>query len=497
MTSTRAGQTGGLRSRAVSGVVWTVSQQWSIRITGFVTIAILTRLLSPAEFGTVALASSMIPFVQLVANMGLTTYLVQRDRPSDATFDTVFWYTGAVSLALAGGMVAAGPFIGAFFDVDELGPVVQLLAVVGPIALLGMVPTVLLRRALRFRTIALQSVVAGAIGQVVAITLALLGAGVWALVWQTITFQAVLTVLAWASARWHPSWSFSSTELADMIRFGVKVVGGDVVALVRGWLENVIVVAALGVTGLGYLNIAQRLVQVAHDLTTTPVTWVSMVIFAQIREAVDRLRAAYLRAQYLAHAMVVPVMVGLAVGSSLLLPLLFGDQWEQSIGPAQILALAGIVTLSGLDNGLFIGLGRPGTWLVYVAIVDAVTIGVAWLTAPHGLVAFALGFLCVAVLATVARWFLVSRLLETSWWVIGKTLVRVLVPAAGAGAAGTAIVLVMEDTAPLLTLAVACVVVIAVYLPLIRFMLPAVWAELRDLIRAAVRRIRPKERESS
>ncbi len=82
-----------------------------------------------------------------------------------------------------------------------------------------------------------------------------------------------------------------------MLRFGLKVVATDVIGVLRVALQNVIIVAVLGVTGLGYLTIAQRLINIAHDLTTNAIATVSLAVFARIRESVERLLAGYLRAR--------------------------------------------------------------------------------------------------------------------------------------------------------------------------------------------------------
>src|SRR5690606_32854133 len=108
------------------------------------------------------------------------------------------------------------------------------------------------------------------------------------LVWQTIVVQTVILVLCWRAVSWRPGLEFSWREFTVMARFGVSVIGASLVSQSRLWLENVIVTYFLGVGGLGYLNIAQRLVLIAHDLTTNAVAPVSVVVFARIRDTAER-----------------------------------------------------------------------------------------------------------------------------------------------------------------------------------------------------------------
>ncbi|QEO15034.1 lipopolysaccharide biosynthesis protein [Agromyces intestinalis] len=485
-----------LAGRAASGVAWGVAQKWVIRVTGFVTVAILTRLLAPADFGVVAIALSLLPLVQLLSDLGFSTYLVQADRPTARSYSTAFWFSAVVGIVLGGLLVLVAPLVGLVLDTPEVVPVIYGLAPAALLVTLGSVPLARLRREMRFRAIAVQAVVAGAVGQAIAIAIALMGLGVWALVAQTLAYQAVATTLAWIASGWRPAFAFSGAELDRMLRFGAKVIGVELVALSRVWLENAIIVSALGTTGLGYLAIAQRLIQIAQDLTVSALVPVSVVVFAQVRESVDRLRSGYLRAQAVSYAAVTPIMLVIAVGAPALIPVFFGDQWGPSVAPAQALAVAGILTLNALDQGLLYGVGRPGLWFCYALVVDAVTILVTFLVAPYGLLAVTIGFLCVAAAATAARWILVGRVLETQWQRIAGPLVRVSLPALCAAAAAIGVGMLTAGLPDWVTVLLLGVTVVVVYVPLVRLTLPVAWAELARLTSALLRRIARTRKES-
>ncbi|WP_344751225.1 lipopolysaccharide biosynthesis protein [Gryllotalpicola koreensis] len=474
-------------------MVWTVAQKWVLRITGFVTIAILARLLSPADFGVVALASSLLPLLQLLADLGFSTYLLQVPEATTRRLSTFFWYSMASGVVLAGGLVLIAPLLGMLFATPAVTPVIQGLAPVALLITLGAVPTTLLRRNLRFRSLAVQATIAGAAGQAVAVVLALLGFGVWALVWQTLIVQIVSTALAWIASRWLPSFEFSRQEFGTMVRFGAKVIGIELVALARSWAENAIVVSALGVSGLGYLNIAQRLIQIAQDLTSAALVPVSLVVFAQIRSASDRLRAGYLRAQSVSYVVVGAIMLCLAVGSPVLIPMLFGSQWHESVAPAQLLAVAGILTIgASLDQGLFYGVGRPGTWFVYAIAVEILTVAVTAAVVHWGLGAMALGFVFVAAAATVARWPLVARELDARWWTVSMPIVKTSIPIAVAAVVGFAAVAITRPLPGPVSLLLAGLAMAAFYLPLLRLTARDTSAELIGLGQRALRRILPR-----
>jgi len=244
----------------------------------------------------VALAMSFVPVVYLLSDLGFSTYVVQAEEVSPRLLSTAFWYAVASGVVLCLALVFTAPLIGTALAAPDLALVLFGMSPTVLLVALSSVPIAILRRRMAFRALALQSFVAGFIGQAAAIVLALTGFGVWALVVQLVLNQLVVTALSWTFSRYRPSWAFSRRQFIEMVRFGSSVIGVELVALGRFWAETAIVTAVIGVTGLGYLNIAQRLVQTTQDLSAAAVLPVSTVVFAQLRAAPDRLGNAYRRA---------------------------------------------------------------------------------------------------------------------------------------------------------------------------------------------------------
>jgi O-antigen/teichoic acid export membrane protein len=397
---------------AASGFLWLAANKWVVRVSGFATLIVLTHQVSPRDFGVVAAAMTVIPIVYLLADLGFSTYLLQADELDQKSLSTAFWTSVLAAAVLSAGMSAVAPLLAMAFRIPELAQVLQVLVLAVVPTVLAGVPLSLLRRDMAFRAVAVQSLVAALLGQVVAVVLALRGGGVWALVSQVVITQWVVAILAWHRAAWLPSARLSLQRLRRMAVFGLRVSAVDLVATLRIWAESWIVTVALGPAAMGLLNIGQRLVLVAQELVAASMVPVSTIVFARVRDSAERLRTTYLKALGVAYAVVSPVMILIVVTAPELIPLLFGSEWTASVRPAQALAVAGIITLGAmLDHGLFYGLGRPGTWLGYAIVVDAATVTTTAIAVRWGLTGVAVGFVIVALLATVARWLLVSRIL--------------------------------------------------------------------------------------
>ena len=486
--STEAAPETGVAHSAAAGVAWLTVQKWAIRLFSLVTIAVLTRLLTPADFGTVAAALTVLPFFFLLADLGFAAYIVQVKTTDRRMLSTAFWFSMAAGILLCGCLLLIAPLLGVIFVAPGVVPVLQVLSVWVVVTAIGSVPIALLRRDMRFAAIAAQGATAAVVAQLAAIIMAFSGFGVWALVAQSLVAGVLSTALAWWTVSWHPGWEFSRVDFVRMARFGGQVLGVEFVAMLRAWGEAAIISATLGLAALGYMSIAQRLVQIVQDLTGSAIVPVTNVAFAKIRESVTRLRDAYLRALKVTYAALSLPLTIVAVAAPLMVPILFGDGWEQSYQVAQVLALAGTLSVGAwLDHGLFYGLGRPGAWFVYAVVVDVLTIATTLVLARWGLVAIAVGFLGVATVATIARWFLVGRALKTTSGVIAGPFVYLVTVVACMGAAGWGVNLWTSALPPVVALVLIALTMFTVHAGITLLMArPAIREALRIVSRFGI-----------
>ena len=268
-----------------------------------------------------------------------------------------------------------------------------------------------------------------------------------------------------------------------MARFGVQVLGVEFVAVFRAWAEAAIITTTLGIASLGYLSVAQRLISIVQELTGGALIPVSTVAFAKVRNSSERVTSAYLRALRVTYAALSPPLILAAVAAPLIVPVVFGDGWSVSSQLSQILALAGMVTVgAALDHGLFYGMGKPGVWFVYAVIIDALTVGTTAIASQWGLLQVAWAFLVVALLATVARWFLVARLLQTRPRTVIRPFDFLCASAAITGASGWITVQLTSGLPPLVAVIVVGGVIVVAQVITVRLLAPDVFTEAARLI---------------
>ncbi|MBO1752657.1 lipopolysaccharide biosynthesis protein [Actinotalea sp. BY-33] len=424
-----------LRGQATSGVMWAAAEKWMVRGSTLVGFVILGRLLSPEEFGIVALAMVFITLLTVVTDSGLTAYLVQRRTLDRAVTSTAFYVSAAVGLILSPALAFAAPALADLFDVPALGQVLPALAVALLIASLSNVPAGLLQRELRFKELAVRQVLATGLSVVVAIGLAFAGAGVWALVGQTLVRGVVSFVVLWWTSDFRPAWTFSRAAGREMLGFGSKTMLVRIFRHSRDEGESLLIGVLLGTTVLGLWTVALRLVNVIMDLGAAVFGRVAHPVFAKLRDDSPRLGRALGNSMAIGGLVLVPSLVVLAMTSDVVVPAVFGEQWVPATGVAAILAFRAIgYGLGEFHRALFLATGRPGVELAIMAVEITVQIGLIILLADRGLTTVAVALTAWVLLLWPVRAIAVRHLDGIGWRTYTQTWLVLLAAGLAVGA---------------------------------------------------------------
>lgn len=392
--------------------------------------AVLARLLAPADFGHVAMATVITELAGLLGGFGFASVLVQRRVITRLLLDTVFWATAAVGTILAAGIFAASFASQWLFADYQVGPLLRLLAITFLLNCLTAVPGVVIARLMRFRTefwINLSSVLARAI---VAIGCAAYGFGVWSLVVGSVASSALMLALNFTFVPYRPRLRFDSTWLTGTWRTSGSYFGNNLAFYVSGNLDLFLIGRHLGATDLGLYQTARSLTDEIRARIASPIQHVLFPAFAALQSSPDSFRELVLRAARWLAAVVVGVGVGVSANAVELVAVLYGAKWATM---APLLALFGLSAAlrasTAIATPIFNAKNRVGLSLCYNA---ALTVGLAIVVVvalPYGI-----GTVTAAVAAHSLLSLLVChaafRLIGLGWSHLGG----VLCPPAVAGA---------------------------------------------------------------
>lgn len=331
------------RPSAVAASAWSALEIVLRQGLQFAVTVVLARLLSPEDFGTFALLAFLTSFAIVFLQGGLTIALIQRQNTTGDEESAVFWWNFIASLVVGAGFVAGAPLFADFFD----QPVLRLLVVVAAAHLVlsaaGAVQTALLTREMRFDLLTRAGILSSVVSGVVAVTAALMGAGIWALALQLATQAAVNTAALWLIADWRPQFHFQFATIRQFFGFGAAVSIGNVLDVFYTSGINLLVGKLYGVRELGFYNRAATTQLLPSSMLSAVVGRVTLPLLSSKDGDAAALRQSLRLAIGATMLLNVPAMTGLALLADQVVEVLFGERWLPAAPILVILALSGVL----------------------------------------------------------------------------------------------------------------------------------------------------------
>lgn len=391
-----------LQGKALSGMSWLTFAQLTKHLLQFQLGIILARLLTPRDFGLIGLVMVFIGFAGLFSEMGLGAALIQREKIEERHWSSAFWMNVAAGLLLTVAFIACAPLISQFYDESILTPLTMVIAISFTIGSLSMVPIAMLTRDVDFRTLAIVETVSAVAGGVLAVVLALLGFGVWSLVWRTLAVAALTAIGLYWVIRWRPRLSIDGGAVRELLGFSTNLLGYRAITY---WVQNgndLIIGRFLGTATLGIYSRAYIMLLLPLNEVVRVLGRVMFPIMSRMQHDIARVKGAYLRALAVLALGLFPVMLGLSAVSSDFVLALYGDRWSDVIPILAILSVAAVPqSVSATTGWIFQSQGRTDWILRWGVVVAASTL------ASVGLGILIGGLQAVVICYTVASFVLV------------------------------------------------------------------------------------------
>lgn len=330
-----------LTQKTLAGFGWTATSRIAAQVASFALSVFLARVLSPKDFGLLALATVFIGFAQIFGDFGLSAALVQAKSIEETHRSSVFWLNVAVGTAITGLVAALSPLVALFFNEPRVGPLVLALSFSFLLGSFGIVQRSLLLRAMNFRAIAVADTVSVWLSGAVAISLAYAGWGVWSLVIQGLARAALSSILLAIAGRWRPRLHWRRESVQELFGYSANLAG---FTLINYWIrnaDNLLIGKFFGPEALG-------LYTRAYATMLLPVTQVSGMLgnvmfpaLSRIQHDQERIKRAYLRANALIALVSFPAMFGLAAVARDFVLVVYGERWLRVAGLLQVLAIVG------------------------------------------------------------------------------------------------------------------------------------------------------------
>ncbi|MBI2381181.1 MAG: lipopolysaccharide biosynthesis protein [Gammaproteobacteria bacterium] len=330
----------GLQSAVMRGALWTVAFRFATRGIGLISTLVLARLLVPADFGVVAMATVVLGFTDLLLNFGVGTALIQNTEADETDYHNAWTLQVLQGLAVGGVLVGIAPWVGEYYRDARVVDVLRMLALAQFLGSLENIGMVAFQKALNFRTDFILFVMRKLLAFTVTVTLAVTLQSYWALVFGSLTGQLASTVLSYVLHPFRPRLRFD--RLKKLLSFSQWLLLRNLgtYALVRS--DSIMLGNRADAATLGAYNLAIEFSELPSTELVVPINRALLPGFSKIQEDMERLRGSLARVFALLTAVVLPLGMGMSLVAEPFVRVVLGEKWLASVPFLETLCIAGV-----------------------------------------------------------------------------------------------------------------------------------------------------------
>lgn len=384
-----------IKSQIFSGVKWNAIGQFVRQSFSFVVSVILARLLTPEEFGLIAMLFVFSEIATAFINSGLSAALIQRRVITDIDCSTIFYFSIGAALLLYVLFYSAAPYIAQFYNEPQLMIIIKIYGLAFVIQSFSLVHTTLFVKQLNYKlTNTIQTVGAISAG-IVVVFLAYVGAGVYSLVGQSLTLAIATTVLSFILSTWRPTLAFSWVSFKKMYGYGVRVFAVMLLDKIFNAIDNLILGKVFSADLLGLYNRGKATKDLAVRNVTNITTSFVFPVFSKV-EGESELKSIHNKYIGLISYITWPMMVGMFIVAEPLIYVVYSNKWAAAVPYLQMFCVFGITyPLNSIMVQTIMSLGRSDSYLRLELIKKSIILSSMLLGVYYDISVF-LGALCIS-----------------------------------------------------------------------------------------------------
>lgn len=379
--------------KAIKATLWSAFGVYTNRFLSLGIAAVLSRLLTPEDFGIIAMVTVISGFMSIFADAGIGSAVVQFRDFKIKEHQSLFSLSLLLGLVLAGLLAFGSSLVAVFFDNPDLQQVAAVMALAFPCSTLGIVPRGMLQREMRFREVAVVNVASAFIAGLVGIIMAFTGWGYWALVAQTLinSFLSSFALLVLAKLTPVLHWDFA--VIKKILSYSGNL---TLFSMINYWarnLDNLLIGKFIGSAPLGFYNRAYQLMMLPLSMLTSVITPVLHSALAEKQNDIPAMYRGYQKLIRLIALISIPGMTFAVIMAPELIRVVWGDQWDQTIPIFAILGLNGLFQPIMSTTGTVFLARNKANWLFRCGIISTILLcsGII-LGLPYGIVGVAVGY---------------------------------------------------------------------------------------------------------
>lgn len=373
-----------IKSQSIKGGFSTVSGQLISFVLSVSSTILLARLLSPDDYGLVAMVTAVTGFVMVFQDFGLSAAIIQKEKVDQSQVSAVFWVNILISLAITLTVSVLAPFLVRFYNEDRLFYITIIYAVTILFAGLSLQHSALMKRQMRFKILSYIQVGSTALSLLIGIIMALIGFGYWALVASNVLIPLFSSIALWIMCDWRPNFSFKLSKSKEFLKFGAGITGFDLINYFSRNADKVLIGKFIGSEPLGLYTKSYQLLMLPITQLRNPLNAVALPALSTLQQEHEKYKSFFKRYLFTLAFFSMPLVITLAIFSDELVLILLGSQWEGAAYIFTLLAISGFIQPVASACGLvLISTGKSKKYFIYglvnaVFVILSFSIGVQW-----------------------------------------------------------------------------------------------------------------------
>lgn len=330
-------------SKVLKSFIWKFLEKCSVQLTMFIVTIILARILTPNEFGVIAIIIIFVNLANVIVEGGLTAALVQKKDADNVDFSTIFLSSLFLSVILYLVLYIGAPQIARFYDDENLISVIRVLAIIVVPCAINSVQKAYVSKYLLFGKMLICSFLAVLFSGIIGIILAYHDFGVWALVAQTIINQILVTILMFLYVDWRPQMVFSKTRFGELFDFGWKIFLSNFIIALYEDIRGLLIGKVFQPSVLAYFDRGKQFPSLIMGNINTSIQTVLFPTFSAEQDNLQRVKRMMRSATHVSCYVVFPLLLYLVISAEPLVEFLLTDKWLPSVPYIRIFAFAFIL----------------------------------------------------------------------------------------------------------------------------------------------------------
>jgi O-antigen/teichoic acid export membrane protein len=401
-----------LKTKVVSAAKWSAFAEIASKGITPIIFIVLAWILTPKDFGLVAIATMVISFSQIFWDAGLSKALIQRQGDVEKTANIVFWTNMILGIVIYGLLFLSASFIAHLFKEPLAEAVIKVQGLQIILASLCSVQTALFQKELNFKKLFYVRLLTSVLPGFASIPFALWGYGYWALVMGSLVGAFGQVILLWWINPWRPQFEYDFGLMKALFPFGLWVSGSALLGWCFLWVDSLIVGIYLDVQQLGLYRTGNTLVMMVFGIVLSPILPILFSMFSRMQDNIERLKNALLKSTKIIIIVAFPISMGLFIGSELVSSIIFSDKWQGVDQVIEMMALVhGLAWLVGANGEAYKGIGKPDieTKIMSLSIFFHLTLYL--IIIKYGLAAFLFGRLMSVFFGLLIHLFFLKKYL--------------------------------------------------------------------------------------